>query len=64
VEAVQKGDTPMVQSLLDKGVSSNLKTGDGKTILMLSAYLGHTDIAKLLIDKGADVNARDEARPR
>jgi outer membrane protein OmpA-like peptidoglycan-associated protein len=60
VEAVQKGDTPMVQSLLDKGVSPNLKTDDGKTILMLAAYLGHTDIAQLLLDKGADVNAKDD----
>jgi outer membrane protein OmpA-like peptidoglycan-associated protein len=59
VEAVQKGDTPMVQSLLDKGVSPNLKADDGKSILMLAAYLGHTDIAKLLVDKGADVNAKD-----
>jgi outer membrane protein OmpA-like peptidoglycan-associated protein len=59
VEAVQKGDTPMVQSLLDKGVSPNLKTDDGQTILMLAAHLGHTEIARLLIEKGADVNAKD-----
>ena len=59
VNAVKNGDTAKVQSLLDKGVSPNLKTEDGKTILMLAAYLGHTDIAQLLIEKGADVNARD-----
>ncbi|MCL6588893.1 MAG: ankyrin repeat domain-containing protein [Firmicutes bacterium] len=59
VEAVQKGDTPMVQSLLDKGVSPNLKTDDGKTILMLAAYLGHTDITRLLLNEGAEVNAKD-----
>jgi outer membrane protein OmpA-like peptidoglycan-associated protein len=61
VDAVKNGDTAKVQSLLDKGVSPNLKTDDGKSILMLAAYLGHADIAKLLIDKGADVNARDKA---
>lgn len=59
VEAVKNGDTPKVQSLLDQGVSPDLKTDDGKSVLMLAAYLGHTDIAKLLIDKGADVNAKD-----
>jgi outer membrane protein OmpA-like peptidoglycan-associated protein len=59
VNAVTAGDTAKVQSLLDKGVSPNLKTDDGKSILMLAAYLGKTDIAKLLIEKGADVNAKD-----
>jgi outer membrane protein OmpA-like peptidoglycan-associated protein len=60
IDAVQNGDTVKVQSLLDKGVSPNLETDDGKTILMLAAYLGQTDVAKLLIDKGADVNAKDK----
>jgi outer membrane protein OmpA-like peptidoglycan-associated protein len=60
INAVQNGDTEKVQSLLDKGVSPNLETDDGKTILMLAAYLGQTDVAKLLIDKGADVNAKDK----
>ncbi len=59
INAVMAGDTAKVQSLLDKGVSPNLKTDDGKTILMLAAYLGKTDIAKLLIERGADVNAKD-----
>ncbi len=58
--AVANGDTAKVQSLLDKGVSPNLKTEDGKSLLMLASYLGHADIAKLLIDKGADVNAKDQ----
>ena len=60
VDAVKNGDTAKVQSLLDKGVSPNLKADDGKSVLMLAAYLGHTDIAKLLLDKGADVNAKDK----
>ncbi len=59
VEAVTKGDTAKVQGFLDQGLSSNLKADDGKSVLMLAAYLGHTDIAKLLIDRGADVNAKD-----
>jgi len=59
VDAITNGNTPLAQSLLDKGVSPNLKTADGKTVLMLAAVLGHPDIAQLLIDKGADVNAKD-----
>ena len=58
--AVAGGDIGKVESLLDEGVSPNSKADDGKTLLMLAAYLGHTDIAKLLIDKGADVNAKDQ----
>ncbi len=58
--AVANGDTAKVESLLDEGVSPNSKTDDGKTLLMLAAYLGHTDIVKLLIEKGADVNAVDQ----
>ncbi len=60
VEAVKNDDNVKVQSLLDKGVSPNLKTDDGKTILMLAAYLGHSDVAESLIKKGADVNAKDK----
>lgn len=59
VEAVTKGDTAKVQGYLDQGLSPDLKADDGKSVLMLAAYLGHTDIAKLLIDRGADVNAKD-----
>jgi outer membrane protein OmpA-like peptidoglycan-associated protein len=59
-DAVKKGDTAKVESLLDKGVSPDLKLEDGRSILMLAAYLGHSDIAGLLIDKGADVNAKDK----
>lgn len=58
--AVANGDTAKVESLLNQGVSPNSKTDDGKTLLMLAAYLGHTDIVKLLIDNGADVNAKDQ----
>jgi outer membrane protein OmpA-like peptidoglycan-associated protein len=58
--AVANGDTAEVERLLDQGVNPDSKTDDGKTLLMLAAYLGHTDIAKLLIDKGADVNAEDQ----
>ena len=39
----------------------NLKLGQyGRTALMKAANEGYTDIARLLIDKGASVNATDK----
>jgi outer membrane protein OmpA-like peptidoglycan-associated protein len=59
-QAVASDDTAEVEKLLDTGESPDSKTDDGKTLLMLAAYLGNTDTAKLLIEKGADVNAKDQ----
>ena len=36
---------------------------DGLTPLHLAADEGHTECAKLLLDKGADVNAKSNVRP-
>ena len=33
---------------------------DGATALLVAANLGHTDITKLLLDGGADVNSKDK----
>ena len=32
----------------------------GNTALFAAANLGHIEVAKLLLDKGADVNLKDE----
>ena len=32
---------------------------DGATALIVAAHLGHTDITKLLLDGGADVDSKD-----
>ncbi len=51
-KAAGDGDINTVKKLLDEGAD---KDYDGA--LLSAAYKGHTEIARLLIEKGADVNA-------
>ncbi len=55
-------DVVAVNGLLKKGASPNAKNSDGNslTALMVAAQNGCADIAKLLLDQGADVNAKAE----
>jgi hypothetical protein len=59
LDAAEKGDLALVQSLLEKGADVNAKNGSGATALMLAAGQGHQNVVRLLLDKGADVNAKD-----
>ena len=59
VTAAANGDTKKVKEMLDKGV--NVDTRDlevGLTPLGHSAWFGHIDTAKPLIERAADVNAK------
>lgn len=58
IDAAVAGDAAAVKSLLDRGVSPNTSDPDGRTPLIEAAYYGHTEIAKLLLDHGADVFAK------
>jgi len=58
-EAVRKGDTAAVTSLLDRGADVNAKFRYGATALFKAAERGNADIAKVLIDRGADVKVKD-----
>lgn len=46
--------------LLDGGVPLDRKASSGGTALMFAAAAGYTDVVKLLLERGADVNARVE----
>jgi len=62
--AVLKGNIAAVKQYLDNGVNVNAKSEPGLTSLHCAVnedFKGsHRELVKLLIDKGADVNARDD----
>lgn len=50
----------VVQELLARGVSPDMKSPKGQTALMTAAYLGDLQMVNLLLEKGAKVNERDD----
>jgi len=61
VKAASAGDLDMVRKLISEGHSVNQKHPLTQwTPLMAASYQGHQEIAQTLIDKGADVNAKDK----
>jgi cytochrome c len=55
-EAAKKGDVAAVAAALDSGADVDQSDGSG-TPLYLAVRAGHFAVAKLLIERGADVNA-------
>src|SRR5579871_6741839 len=52
-------DPASVKQLLAAGAHVNTRDGLGDTPLILAAMYGHTATVRLLLDHGADVNARN-----
>jgi ankyrin repeat protein len=60
--AIRSGDSAQVAALIQKGSDVNVKERrGGATPLMHAAAIGSLDTMRLLLDKGADVNARNAA---
>jgi uncharacterized protein len=57
--AARKGDVTALKSFLDKGVPVDAKWRYEMTALLMACMRGNTDAAKLLIERGADVNVKD-----
>lgn len=58
-EAAKEGNLAEVERLLSKGVNVNYKDEYDKTPLHLVAIQGCTEVAKLFVWRGADINTRD-----
>lgn len=61
--AVQKNDIPTVKKMLLKGKDVNKRDG-GWTPLMYAAYYDYPEMAQVLIDNGANINAQFETKDK
>lgn len=59
LDAARMGDRARMAALLDNGVSVNTSNKYGVSALGFAAERGHFDIVRLLVARGADVNAVD-----
>ncbi len=57
-DAAMRGDLGAVQALLARGVDVNVPQGDGMTALHWAGETGTAQLAQLLIDSGADLEAK------
>jgi outer membrane protein assembly factor BamB len=59
-EAARVGDLTAVKKLHAEGFDLNARTKYGATALSFACDKGHLDVARYLIEHGADVNAKDD----
>jgi len=57
--AIRDNDLRQMKTLLDKGMSATEPGPDGITPLMVAAEIGSLDAMKMLIDRRADINAKN-----
>lgn len=58
--SAEKGDINSVKDYLNNGTDIDKKNGDNATPLMMAVRSNNPELVSYLIDKGADVNAKDE----
>ena len=57
---VSEGDVSKVKDMLKRApFLANAKDSAGRTPLSVAAWCGHTAVAQLLLDSGAEINVRD-----
>lgn len=64
IEACEKGNFKSAKNHLAKGAKVNARANAGKTpgrtAIMWAAFRGRKELVKLLIDHGAEINAKDD----
>ena len=60
-EIARRGDTEVMQALLQAGLDPGLRDPRGYDLLMIAAYSGHADMVDLLLSHDADPDGRDPA---
>lgn len=58
-DAVRKGDAAAVKKLLDEGVDVNTKYRYNVTPIFFACDAGHLEVARLLLERGADLTVTD-----
>ena len=61
IDAAERGDLARVRELLDAGVDVDRARSDGVTALVAAAYPGRVEVARLLLERGADPNHEDSS---
>jgi ankyrin repeat protein len=56
---IKRGDEAGLRLALEQGLDVNLANQNGWTLLMLAAVEGNVPIGRLLIEKGASLDARN-----
>lgn len=59
-ELVRAGDADRLQGLVDKGMPANFRNQKGDSLIMLAAYHGHLDTARVLLKAGADPQVQND----
>lgn len=59
MQAVKADNAAQVRQLIAAGVDVNAADASGDIPLIMAAYLGHTEITRLLLEASADVTAVD-----
>lgn len=57
---IKRDDEPALHTALDTGLDANLANKNGWTLLMLAALEGSVTLGKLLLGKGAQLEARNQ----
>ena len=58
--AASKGETEMINLLLELGADIEAKNYDGNTALMYAAFWGKTEMVNLLLKRGANIEAKND----